>query len=577
MEGASDGQVDLPTDIQPYKIHVSTRYLQLTRRKLELTRLPREPDSINDQNWTLGTPKAALEPLIDFWLEKFNWRNQEATINQELPQFRTTLSIPISNVNPSKPLVPSDRSDENKTAEESLRIHFVHRPSTAPDAIPLLYVHGSPGSFYEITKIIGPLTSPIPTHLHSTEDSPSFHVVAPSIPGFGFSDASNQEGFGVKETADLYDKLMEKLEYRKYVVHASQSGFPIARMLAMNYPAHCVGVHTSNPPPPPTQFQPLSKPGYLKTAFSRIPFINFFSPSHTTNSSASCNIPDNTNTQAPATRAGIFRPQTISFALCDSPAGLLATILDQLYSTHHLPFWSQADVLTWTMLHWLPGPEAGLRWLHNTKNTSVYGRYMHVPLGISEYVDEEDMQVEKGGGRWWRGGKGGPGDKGGKGGWLASVQRVEWIKRRQGCVGTAGWDVASDVILDLREFCAVGRRDGWLDFGSTQDPLTKDERTILGQTLEGQTLDGQTLDGQAQHTRAQDLRAHGRNMRQSIILEEEMQVPRTPETAINISMNNTVDDEVKEEEQEKQQETQDGSQSIRNWLIWRYWHWHWKR
>lgn len=139
-------------------------------------------------------------------LERYNWRQVESSFNATLPQFRTTVDY---QANPKDPKI------------ESLRIHFVHKRSSNQDAIPLLFCHGWPGSIVEVSKAIGPLTSPIPTHLHSLEDSPSFHVVAPSIPGFGFSDASEVEGFGMKATALLFDALMKKLGYAKYVVHGS--------------------------------------------------------------------------------------------------------------------------------------------------------------------------------------------------------------------------------------------------------------------------------------------------------------------------------------------------------------------
>jgi len=127
-------------------------------------------------------------------------------LNRALPQFRAKVT----------PVSPSTFPQP-----EPLRLHFVHKRSTALDAIPLLYCHSWPGSACEIEKIIGPLTSPIPTHLHPPEDSPSFHVVAPSVPGSGFSDVPARERFGIQDTASYFDGLMERLGYFKYVVHGS--------------------------------------------------------------------------------------------------------------------------------------------------------------------------------------------------------------------------------------------------------------------------------------------------------------------------------------------------------------------
>jgi len=97
----------------------------------------------------------------------------------------------------------------------------VHKRSITKDAIPLLYIHSWPGCFLEVSKIVGPLTSPIPTHLHNVEDSPSFHVVAPSVPGFGFSDASKRGGFGCEDTAEVFRGLMGKLGYERFLVYGA--------------------------------------------------------------------------------------------------------------------------------------------------------------------------------------------------------------------------------------------------------------------------------------------------------------------------------------------------------------------
>lgn len=145
-------------------------------------------------------PRILLPFLTNSRLDGYSWREQEQSINADLPQYRTAITTETS---------------------EQIRLHFVHKRSATSDAIPLLYLHGWPGCFLEVHKIIGSLTSPIPTHLHLPEDSPSFHVVAPSIPGFGFSDTSKVEGFGLRETAEVFDKLMRKLGYSRYVVYGS--------------------------------------------------------------------------------------------------------------------------------------------------------------------------------------------------------------------------------------------------------------------------------------------------------------------------------------------------------------------
>ncbi|KAF2095862.1 alpha/beta-hydrolase, partial [Rhizodiscina lignyota] len=219
---------DVVDAIQPYSMHVSARYLDLTKRKLQLTRLPREPSLPEHDHWRYGTPKTILEPLIDFWLEQYDWRTQEATLNNRLPQFRTTIALPNRN------------ADEETT--RSFRIHFVHKRCQNRNAIPLLFCHGWPGSFLEVCKIIDALTEPDFAALPPGARVPvGFHVVVPSIPGFGFSDASVDDGFGLEETAAVFDALMRQLGYDQYVAHGSECS--------------CLAIHTISPNVPPPTLQ----------------------------------------------------------------------------------------------------------------------------------------------------------------------------------------------------------------------------------------------------------------------------------------------------------------------------------
>ena len=149
-------------------------------------------------------------------LERYDWRTQESRLNAALPQFRTAIKVsPTSSTPPSTSTTPTD------SAPESLRIHFVHKASKHPNAIPLLLCYAWPSSFIEVQKIIESLTDPQSLPSYGTGAHQAFHVVAPSIPGFGFSDASSAEMFGVRDTATVFDKLMTRLGYKNYVVHGS--------------------------------------------------------------------------------------------------------------------------------------------------------------------------------------------------------------------------------------------------------------------------------------------------------------------------------------------------------------------
>jgi hypothetical protein len=179
--------------VQPYRMHVSQRYLDLTRQKLELTRLPREPQIRQSQHVESGVSKAALEPLVDHWLEQYDWRTQETLYNDALPQFRAVIN--------------------------GTRIHFVHRRSQSPNAIPLLFVHGFPESFIAVAPMIEALCDPITTPPRGSENARAFHVVVPSIPGFAFSDPVSEDGNAMPTTAVVFDSLMKSLGYQQYIAH----------------------------------------------------------------------------------------------------------------------------------------------------------------------------------------------------------------------------------------------------------------------------------------------------------------------------------------------------------------------
>jgi len=158
-----------------------------------------------------------MKRLVDHWLNRYDWRIHEAQINQ-LPQFTLPIQVPGFDV---------------------LNIHFVHQRSRHPDAIPLLFIHGWPGHFHEVSKILEPLTNPL------DEGTQAFHVVAPSIPGFAFSSNPMQKGFDIRKIAETFNTLMIALGYERYVAQGGDWGSSISRVLGVVYPANCRGVHVN--------------------------------------------------------------------------------------------------------------------------------------------------------------------------------------------------------------------------------------------------------------------------------------------------------------------------------------------
>ena len=162
-------------EIEPFTIDVPDDVLTDLRERLTRARLPDEPEGVG---WQLGMNQAYLKQFIEYWRDEFNWRAQERRLN-ELEQFKTRI--------------------------DGLDIHFVHRRSPEPDAFPLILTHGWPGTFAEFAKVVGPLTDPV-AHGGRAEDA--FHVVAPSIPGYGFSDRPPRLGYGRDRTGAIFAELM---------------------------------------------------------------------------------------------------------------------------------------------------------------------------------------------------------------------------------------------------------------------------------------------------------------------------------------------------------------------------------
>lgn len=261
-------------------------------------------------------------------LETYDWRAQESTFNTSLPQFRTLISLPPLAF-PSSAPTQQDR--------KPIRTHFVHARSASPTAIPLLYIHSWPGSFIEIQRLVPHLVAPraIPTARDAQAQdahAQGFHVVCPSIPGFGFSDASEEPDFGVAGAAEVFAALMQRLGYEAYVVCAGGWGFEVARALAIREPSRCRGVFTWNPvfraPELGTEMRAWAKWQIARATGARFPRLAFgYTPAEVGQGRAA--VAAERRPLGPVVHQLFsMRPQTLAFSLCDSPVGLLAVLLD---------------------------------------------------------------------------------------------------------------------------------------------------------------------------------------------------------------------------------------------------------
>lgn len=195
--------------ITPFQVHIPDNELSLLKQKVKLVRIPDSLEGNSDDN---GITSSWIRETLDYWLSAYDWRAQEAEINK-LPQFTTQIDV-------------SDGFG-------SLDIHFVHSKSSNPKATPLIFIHGWPGSFIEIERGLRRL------------NEEGFHVVAPSLPGYGFSQYPKKQGFNLQYVVEIFQKLMTKLGYDKFVVQGGDWGSHVSRLLATRFPDKVLAVHTN--------------------------------------------------------------------------------------------------------------------------------------------------------------------------------------------------------------------------------------------------------------------------------------------------------------------------------------------
>lgn len=188
--------------IRPYSINVPQESINDLNQRLKLARFP---DELDAAEWDMGAPLADVQRLTQYWKDNFDWRAAERKLNR-LPHFVT---------------------DIHCQGFEPLAIHFIHQPSRIRNAIPLIFIHGWPGHFGEVIKILGLLGE------GDGVNSPAFHVVAPSLPNFGFSQGTKKRGFALEQYAEAMNELMLRLGYKEYVAQGGMSS-PKNRSISRN-------------------------------------------------------------------------------------------------------------------------------------------------------------------------------------------------------------------------------------------------------------------------------------------------------------------------------------------------------
>ena len=275
------GSVRGVPDIEPFRIDIPQDALDDLRDRLARTRFPQQ---LPDAGWDYGTELGYLRELVGYWRDEYDWRAREARMNA-FDHFRTEI--------------------------DGTGVHFLHVRSPVDSAVPLLLTHGWPGSFVEFLDVIGPLTDPA---AHGGDATDAFHVVVPSLPGYAFSGPTRDRGWHPGRVGRAWAVLMQRLGYERYFAQGGDWGSFVTTQLAAADPEHCAGIHVNMLAPiPMTEDVATDEQACLDQMAAYDEFDSGYAKEQGT------------------------KPQTIGYALDDSPAGLAAWIVEKFRT------WSDCD------------------------------------------------------------------------------------------------------------------------------------------------------------------------------------------------------------------------------------------
>jgi epoxide hydrolase len=340
-------------DIRPFRIEISQADLDDLRQRLARTRWP---DELPGVGWTRGVPLGYLKELAGYWANGYDWRKQEARLNQ-YPQFTTTI--------------------------DGANVHLLHVRSPEPGALPLVLTHGWPGSVVEFLDVIGPLTDP---RGHGGDPADAFHLVIPSIPGHGLSGPTREIGWTTGRVAKAWTELMARLGYERYGAQGGDWGAFVSPELGRIDPDHVVGVHVN------------------AATFGFIPLGPVDPEELATFTDAEKARLQRLSTSTAGPGNGYFevqanRPQTLAYALTDSPVGQLAWIVERFQEWSHAAEVPEDAVdrdqlLTNVMLYWLTGTanSSARLYYENMHAAFVPPRRVTVPVGVAVFAEDSAIR-----------------------------------------------------------------------------------------------------------------------------------------------------------------------------------------
>ncbi|MFI5713931.1 epoxide hydrolase family protein [Kribbella sp. NPDC051620] len=312
--------------MKPFTIDIPQSALDDLKYRLDHSRLPAP---LPGDGWDTGVPVGWLSELVEYWRTEYDWRAAEKQLNS-FPQYTTEI--------------------------DGQRIHFLHVKSPIPDALPLVLTHGWPGSIAEFLDIIGPLTDPA---AHGGDAADAFHLVIPSLPGFGFSGPVHESGWTRAGIGRAWAKLMAELGYGRYGVQGGDIGGAVSPEVARSAPEHVVGVHTNGGPNlPPMQMSEEEIAALTPLEQDRVARIQAFQ-----------------REEFGYIQIQMTRPQTIGYGLVDSPVGQLAWIMDKFREWTHprsaLPdtIIDRDRLLTNVMIYWLTGTASSAAYVGYAQNS----------------------------------------------------------------------------------------------------------------------------------------------------------------------------------------------------------------